>query len=612
MHAKYSIEELEMSVSIVDVVSRYRTLVKSGKNYKALCPFHEDKSPSLIVNTTQNFTWCFACQNGGNVFSFVQKIEGCSFPDAIKIVAEIGGHDASLYLFDSEKTPKEQQKASEQKEYKEILQEVLKETQQFFKAQFNKDTKESLFAQQYVYQKRNFSNEIVQKFGIGFAPNSYSALRSHLLKKKFSRKEMLDAGVVSGELKSSENKDVIDKYRNRIMFPIRDSLGKICGFGGRILGDGQPKYLNSPESELYNKSKNLYGFFEAKNAIRKNDEVLLVEGNLDVMTCHQYDIQNVVAISGVAFSEFQAKLIKRFTTNALLALDNDEAGMKATERMLPVLFGQNISAKTIELQETQGNDPDEALRLNKNTFISAMKNAKPAIDVLLRRLRIKETQNNQKFTVDKKRKILDIVFPIVASHTFNLEKKSDIKNISNILQIDEITINDEFTAFTGKKQTSVMKGRQINKKKDLSTILELPRKSYFWGVFLKFFAEMTYVFTVIDASFFALEEEKDLYSLLNIAYNENRKISMREVLNKFSSEFQNDLMRSMLYADQHLGQLSALQRKEEIKNLVHILGQDLVIERFNYFKNQLETDASVQNIQQFQFYANALKKIKAT
>jgi len=608
MQAKHSIEELETSVSITDVVSRYRTLVKSGKNYKALCPFHDDKSPSLVVNTTQNFAWCFACQNGGNIFSFVQKIEGCSFPDSIKIIAEIGGQNASDYLFDSEKTPEEQKKISEKKEYKERLREVLIETQIFFKNQFNKDS--GLDAQKYVYQIRKLNEETVQKFGIGFAPNSYSDLREYLLKNKFSRKEMLDAGVVSGELE--DNKDVIDKYRNRIMFPILDSLGKICGFGGRILGEGIPKYLNSPESELYNKSKNLYGFYEAKNAMRKHDEVLFVEGNLDVMVCHQFGIENVVAISGVGFSEFQAKLVKRFTNNALLALDNDDAGIKATERMLPVLFAQNISAKTLEISNEFGKDPDEILQKHKDIFISAMKNAKPAIDVLIKQLKNNLTQNNLEFTVDKKRKILETVFPMVQSHIFNLEKKSDLKIISNILQIDEITLNDEFNIFIGNKKTSIMRGRQINKKKDLSNIHELPKKSYFWGVLLKFFSEMTYVFSAIEASYFSSEEEKELYSLLNIAYNESRKISMREVLSKFSSQFQDDLMRSMLYADQHLGQLSASQRKEEIKILVYSVGQDLVIEQFNIYKKLLETDASVRNIQQFQFYANALKKIKTT
>ena len=608
MKTKHSIEELEASVSIVDVVSRYRTLVKSGKNYKALCPFHDDKSPSLVVNTAQNFSWCFACQNGGNVLSFVQKIEGCSFPDAIKIVAEIGGQDASQYLFDTEKTPSERQQLSEKKEYKERLRDVLTETQLFFTQNFAKDSSKE--AQEYVYSIRKFSDAIVKKFGIGFAPQSYTALREHLLKKKFSRKEMLDAGVVSGELENPENKDVIDKYRNRITFPILDSLGKICGFGGRILGDGQPKYLNSPESELYDKSKNLYGFYEAKNAIRKQDEVLFVEGNLDVMACHQYGIENVVAISGVGFSEFQAKLVKRFTTNALLALDNDEAGIKATERMLPVLFSQNISAKILNISEEFGKDPDEILQHNKEHFISAMKNAKPAIDVLAKQLKLSLTANNTEFTVDKKRKILDIVFPIINAHIFPLEKKSDLKIIANILHIDEITITDEFNAFVGKKQTSVMRGRQVKQKKDLSGIQELPRKSFFWGVFLKFFSEMTYVFSVIDASYFSSEEEKELYSTLNIAYNENCKISMREVLAKFSSEFQDDLMRSMLYAEQHLGKLSALQRKDEIKNLVQTVGQDLVIEQFNFYKNLLETDPSVRNVQQFQFYANALKKIK--
>ncbi len=608
MHSKHSIEELEASVSIVDVVSRYRTLVKSGKNYKALCPFHDDKSPSLVVNTVQNFTWCFACQNGGNIFSFVQKIEGCSFPDAIKIVAEIGGMDPSLYLFTPETTPEEKKQQSQQKEYKERLREVLIETQKFFLENFHGNAQ----AQDYVFNTRKFSTDIVKKFGIGYAKNSYTALREYLLQKKFSRKEMLDAGVVSGNIptenaSSEEQKDVIDKYRKRIMFPILDSLGKICGFGGRILGEGQPKYLNSPESELYDKSKNLYGFYEAKHAIRKYDSAIFVEGNLDVMACHQYGIENVVAISGVGFSTVQAQLIKRFTTNAILALDNDEAGIKATERMLPVLYAQNISVKTLKIDEKFGKDPDEILQNNTDIFTSAIQNAKPALQILLEQLQKNYTDNNEPLSTDKKRKILNTVFPIVASHTFSLEKKSDIKLISQILHLDEVLVQDEFNTFIGKKNTSVMRGRQVQTKKDLSGIQELPRKSYFWGVLLKFFSEMTFVFSVIDASFFSSTEEKDLYSTLNIAYNKSCKISMKEVLSQFSQQFQDDLMRSMLYADQYLGNLSPLQRKDEIQNLVKTIRKELITHQLTHYTQSIKTDPSLHNIQQFQFFANALK-----
>ena len=263
------INEIKSRLSIEDVVARYITLKKAGKNLKGLCPFHDDTHPSFIVNTEQNFAWCFACQNGGDIFAFVQKMEGIDFPESVQLIAEIAGVDSKEFSekFLKNQTPEKIEenkiKNKQKKEYSERLREVLEETNTFFLANFEKNPE----AQKYVFETRKFFKSTQKNFCIGYAEDDFQKLEKYLLSRKFSRKEMLDAGVVKQNEKNPEK--VYDRFRKRIMFPFYDAFGKICGFGGRILGGGNPKYLNSPETQLYDKSKNLFGFSKAKEMIRK-------------------------------------------------------------------------------------------------------------------------------------------------------------------------------------------------------------------------------------------------------------------------------------------------------------------------------------------------------
>ncbi len=578
------IEQLQASVSIADVISRYRPLVKAGKNFKALCPFHDDHSPSLVVNIEQNFAWCFACQNGGNSFVIVQKIEGCSFPEAVKIVGDIGGVDTS---FLSKVNPKKQK---EQKEHSERIRDVLKETQSFFIHQFTQNKE----AQTYIKQERKMSEEIISLFEIGYAPKSFTQLRDYLLEKGFSRKEMLEAGVVS---QKDGQTDVIDKFRSRITFPIKDALGKICGFGARILGQGEPKYLNSPDTILYDKSKNLFGFFEAKESMRKNNIVILVEGNLDVMACHQYGIENVVAISGVGFSEQQAKLIKRFSTQAMLALDSDDAGVKATERILPTLLSANLSV--FLLQISQGKDPDEALQIDKNLFLNDIKNAKNAITSLLEQW-IEITPPN---SPENKRIILQKLFPLLTSIPRKMEKLDALQKSADILQMDRILFQDEFTQFQNKSFKNSRYSKQ-NKKIHQKKKNELSQKTYFWGVILKFFPECKKVFETIEPCFFSIEHEKELYSFLLHAYNEGVQVSMREKLSTLPDEFREEVMKSMLFVDQSLGALTPKQREPYINNLINLMGKDFI----KNMKKQILENPTPENLQIFQRFPEFLQR----
>lgn len=552
------LQTVESSVSIVDIVSRYRTVIPAGKNFKSLCPFHDDHTPSLIINPVQNFAWCFACQNGGNVFSFIQKIEGISFKESVKLVGEIGGIDTSfLDNYNNE--------SKDKKDYKERLKDLLDVTQSYFVKNFYNNS----IVQDYFYKERRLSKLVANDFGVGYAENSFDNLKNFLLKKGFSVKEMLDSGVIK---QNGEN--FIDKYRNRLMFPIKNNLGKVCGFAGRTIGEDDPKYLNSPNTILYDKSNILFGIFESKESIRKNDMVILVEGNIDVIACHNYGIKNVVAISGVAISDDQILMLKRFCTKISLALDTDEAGIKAAERILPLLLQKGFSVFWVNISDAK--DPDEALKNNANKFIENIKNRELAFLLLLKKYIEKFNIDN----IDSKKKIMRKIFPILESFASKIEQSEMLNESSILLKIDKVLLEDEFFKFLSSKSAYKKKEKIVENSKN-----SISKKMYFWGVLLSFFSECSFVFEKIQPEYFLEEEEKDLYSFLKYAYNKNCVVDMKGKLSSFSEKFRDDIQKSILFAQNTLGNYSTSQRNNEIIHITGNMGKYLI----NEMKKKIST-----------------------
>ncbi len=332
------IDELVAQNPIEDVVGQYVSLKRSGANMFGLCPFHGEKTASFSVAPDKGIYYCFGCHKGGGVVNFMMEVEGLSYPDAVRALAKRVGLEV----------PEDEQYQSRYRQ-QERLWALMKEAGRFYNAQlYSPAGKECL---EYV-QKRGLTKAIVTSFGMGFAPNSWNSLVDAMRKKGYTDQELKDADLV-GE----KNGRIYDRFRNRLMFPIIDVRGNVIGFGGRVLDDSKPKYLNSNETLIFNKRKNLFGLNFAKKT--KQPYMILVEGNIDVVTLHQYGFDNAVASLGTSLTEEQVTLLSKYTEQVVLTYDGDEAGQRAAQRAIPMLEKAGIQVKVLQMKEAK--DPDEFL-----------------------------------------------------------------------------------------------------------------------------------------------------------------------------------------------------------------------------------------------------------
>ena len=333
------IDELIARNPIEDVVGQYVSLKRSGSNLFGLCPFHGEKTASFSVNPDKGIYYCFGCHKGGGSINFMMEIEGLSYPDAVRRLAQRVGMEV----------PEDEKYQSRYKQ-QERLWALMKEAGRFFNSQLYSPAGKECLA--YV-QKRGLTKSIVTQFGMGFAPNSWNALVDAMRKKGYTDQEMIAADLV-GE----KNGRIYDRFRNRLMFPIIDVRGNVVGFGGRVLDDSKPKYLNSNETVIFNKRKNLFGLNFAKKT--KQPYMILVEGNIDVITLHQYGFDNAIASLGTSLTEEHAALLSRYTEQVVLTYDGDEAGQRAAKRAIPMLEKVGIKVRVLNMKDAK--DPDEFLQ----------------------------------------------------------------------------------------------------------------------------------------------------------------------------------------------------------------------------------------------------------
>ncbi len=333
------IDELVSRNPIEDVVGQYVTLKRSGGNLFGLCPFHGEKTASFSVAPEKGIYYCFGCHKGGGAINFMMEIEGISYPDAVRALAKRAGMEV----------PEDEQYQSRYRQ-QERLWALMKEAGRFFHTQLFSPVGAQCL--EYV-KKRGMSRKIVTQFGIGYAPNSWNALVDAMRKKGYTDQELRDADLV-GE----KNGRIYDRFRNRLMFPIFDVRGNVIGFGGRVLDDSTPKYLNSNETLIFNKRKNLFGMNFAKKT--KQPFMILVEGNIDVVALHQYGFDNAVASLGTSLTEDQVTLLSRYTEQVVLTYDSDEAGQRAAQRAIPMLEKAGIQVKILQVKGAK--DPDEFLK----------------------------------------------------------------------------------------------------------------------------------------------------------------------------------------------------------------------------------------------------------
>ncbi len=416
--AEEKIQEIREATDIVELVSQYVTLKKKGKSFMGLCPFHTEKTPSFSVDPIRGFYHCFGCGAGGNVFTFIMQMERISFPEAARSLAEKAGIQIPVYQKDDQ-------------QLKEI--ETLYRSNQFAVEFFQKclhQTAEGKRALNYLL-KRQFNHETIEKFKIGYAPDSWGQLLRESQKTSIHPESFRKAGLI---IPRKDGEGYYDRFRNRLMFPIFNPSGRVIGFGGRTLneGDSGPKYLNSPETRIYQKSRILYGLHQSISGIRRENRVLLVEGYTDLMRLHQCGLDFGVATSGTALTEDQAKMLIRYTKNAMMVFDSDSAGFTAALRGIDILVGIGLHVQIVTLPE--GNDPDDFLRNQGCKAIERFLNsALNFIDFRIHRLR----ETDQLKTNSQKAEAVRTILTTVAKIKDPLERNYIIKDVAEKLDTEE-------------------------------------------------------------------------------------------------------------------------------------------------------------------------------
>lgn len=396
-------DEIRARLNIEDLVSEYVELKRAGRNFKGLSPWTNEKSPSFVVSPEKQIWHDFSSGKGGDIFSFIMEVEGLGFREALELLARKTG--VELEKFNSEKSAKI---ASEKKRYKEVL--AL--SQNFFQHCLVRNKA----ALNYVFKDRKLSKEIVQNFGIGYAPSGGSDLVNYLQKKKFSKKDLAGAGLL--------NRFDGDIFRSRMVIPLQDVSGETVGFTGRILIDDPkaPKYLNTPQTLLYDKSSHVFGLSQAKNAIRKNDFAVVVEGNMDVISSHQVGVKNVVATAGTALTEQHLKAISRFSGDIRLCFDADKAGINATERAIILAQNVGVEVSIISLSQESGEakDPDELIQKDVKLWEKSIENPQAAVDWVLdqyeKRFDISSASGKRKFSTMSLKLVENLHDPVEKEH----------------------------------------------------------------------------------------------------------------------------------------------------------------------------------------------------
>jgi DNA primase len=453
------VEKIKERISIVDLISSYIQVVQAGKNYKAKCPFHNEKTPSFFISPDRGTYYCFGCGEKGDVFSFVEKFEGLDFVGSLKVLAEKAGVDISSDW------------KSEKKDDKDRWYEIMEISTKFFESNIHNNDKVLAYL-----KSRGLKDETIKSFRIGFAGDKWRDLLDHLLSLGFDLKDIETVGLIKSKNENHKNKDnFYDRFRSRIMFPINDSSGRVIAFSGRIFDlDNnsqfeQAKYLNSPDTPLFNKSNVLFGIDKAKVAIKIRGYSIIVEGQIDLVLSHQAGFTNTVAVSGTAFSQKTEEdnslskinnlgLIKRISPNIIFAFDGDDAGLRASNRSAMIALSLDMQVKIASLPI--GKDPADIILGNINEWKDIIKNSLDIINFHLDKI-----INNSADIRQVGKKIREIIFPFLLMIRSSVDRFTYLSLISKKSGISESSLIKDFDDYEKSKDTIYTK--QISNSKEV-------------------------------------------------------------------------------------------------------------------------------------------------
>ncbi len=520
------VEEVKNRCDIANVISEYMPIKQSGSNYKGLCPFHGEKTPSFHISSSKQIYKCFGCGEGGDVINFVMKMENLDFIDAVKLLANKCGIEINTNMNEEDKLRMEKSKK---------YQDIHLEAARFYFANLLKEKNPG-----YDYlRKRGLDDKTIKKFGLGYSQKSWNELMNYLLSKGYDKQDLVQCGLVNHK---AEGNKYYDRFRNRVMFPIFDYRGNVIGFGGRVLDDSLPKYLNSPDSLIFNKRYNLYGLnFSRKNIVDRT--IILVEGYMDLISLFQYGVRNVVATLGTALTEQQGNLIKRYADTAIISYDSDEAGVKATLRAIEILSKIGINVKVINLKDCK--DPDEFVRKYgleeyKKAIGDSTHYIKFRIDHLRKSFNLEKDEERVKFAKEASKIIKELKSPVEVDYYTNyIAKQINISTESIKKEVYGKDYNKVYNKqnnkyVTKKVEKVIEKPKAIKKGKELveETLIKLLLEN-------KKIREITLL--KVEESDFLLNESKEILNYI-IKNRDLDKITIDKIKSlNISEEYLKDL-----------------------------------------------------------------------
>jgi len=580
------VEEIRARSDIVEVISDRILLKKSGANYKGLCPFHSEKTPSFIVSPAKQIFHCFGCNEGGNVYQFVMKIENISFPDSVLLLARKYGINIT-----------DQKIKGVNSSQKNTLYDVNAMAAEFFQRQLS-DLPQGKTAREYL-RKRGITDNIIESFKIGYASTSWDGVHQFLKKKGISTDIQNSAGLI----KERENGGgYVDRFRERIIFTISDSEGRVVGFGGRVLNDtdSRPKYLNSPETLVYKKGNILYGLNITKDSIRKSKEAFLVEGYFDLITVYQHGIKNIIATSGTALTEDHARILRRYTDTVTLVFDGDEAGRNASDRGGIVLLNGGVKVKVISLP--YGNDPDNFIREKRGEgFLNIARESKTFMEYIIN----KAIAESDLKSLDEKIRCINSIIPFLSIINNSVERSIYLSLLAEKTGVSEKAIMDEMS----KKEYRMQNTEYGTKKSSTShSALRTPHshnkaERILVQLMLLDNKNIEKIKRHISIDDFKDNDLTEIASVLFTLSNSNDNITISHIMDMLSGERLKKLVSEMVFED--------IEYQEVDKNIgdcIRYIKKNRI--DINELVKQLKTAVSEGNHQQFKELQGQILKIK--
>ncbi len=542
-------------IDIVQLIGEYVPLKRAGANWKGNCPFHQEKSPSFMAHPEKQIWHCFGCSKGGDIFTFIQEIEGLDFPEALKLLADRAGVKLERANFNEGA-----------KDARTRVAAVTAAAAYFFH-HFLLEVPGAKIARDYL-ATRGVSGDSIHDWQIGYAPDQWDLLTKYLLKKNYALDDIVAAGLAVKKDGAPVGRGCYDRFRGRIMFPIKDVHGNIVGFTGRIIVETEHsggKYVNTPETVLYNKSRVLYGLERAKLEIKAKSLAVIVEGQMDVVACHAAGMKNVVAASGTALTFEQVKLLKRYADTVAMAFDADAAGQNAARRGVAVAIEEGLRVNVIVLPEGAGKDADECLKKNPAVWFEAVVKAVPVMEWLFQCAHIGEARNDPA----KKQRVADALLPEIARIPFPVERDDWLKRLASELAVDPEVLRAE-----------VKNHRPVTQNKSAdSTLPPLPVKNKvipgdrrlvlareLWSIFAVLPQLVPQFVPHLNPAFFAHTDYAPLYDFVVAEYNHNNTFTFD--VNQVPREYVAHLASFIAAGAQEFEALTLDSATKEIENII--------------------------------------------